>query len=141
MNYNSKLAKARYEILSYPQYLELAKEETLGEADLQDLRIVVFRSCTLEPMEPIAKVELAFEGFLARMHFMGFNSFEQDLLNEKGGLGEKKPDVALFFLTLQEFLPDFITHFQNFSPQEIEEPGSPNHHHSPKSPVVSTAAL
>ncbi|MDO8470429.1 MAG: HAD-IIIC family phosphatase [bacterium] len=103
---------------TYKDYLELARR--IDEAPQgEPLSLAVFHSCTLEPIEPVMRVELVSEGFVPAIRFFGYNIFEQELLNPAGEYG--KYDVVLLFATLQEFFPELMYDFHNTVPLELEK--------------------
>ncbi|MDO8470942.1 MAG: HAD-IIIC family phosphatase [bacterium] len=105
---------------TYKEYLELARQidKTPQGAPLS---LAVFHSCTLEPIEPVVRVELVSEGFAPAIKFFGYNIFEQELLNPAGEYGKGTYDVVFLFATLQEFFPELIRDFHNITPLELEK--------------------
>lgn len=105
--------------MKYKDYLE-SSEKTLGLQG-EPLSLAVFHSCTLEPIEPVLRRELAELGFSPAVRFYGFNIFEQELLNPAGEYAKERPDVVLLFFTLQEFFPELLHEFHTLSPSQLEE--------------------
>ena len=106
----------KYQNISYQDYLAL-QGKLRG---VTPLSMAVFSSCTLEPLEPVLKAELAFEDWDASFDFYGFNIFEQELLSE-GKYQATNYDAILLFFTLEQFFPELIWSFAAFSPQDLEK--------------------
>lgn len=87
-------------------YLKAAREiHKHGDPSLQELRIGLVGSYTLNFLTPYLVVEGAKKGFLIREYIGPFNQTNQQLLDPKSALLEYQPNIIIILNRFEDFFP------------------------------------
>lgn len=84
-------------------------------------RVAFLRSFTVEPVEPILRVEAAVTGLDVRVHFGGFNAYVQEILDPQSGLYAFAPDIAVLAVQTRDVAPQLWRGFADLRSEEVAE--------------------
>lgn len=108
--------------MNYIDYIKKRNEivEKVSKECLRKLKIVIFRSFTIETIEPILQVKLAEEGIYSKISIGGYNQYYQDIVNEESKYNNEDYDVCIIAVRLEELYPTLINNFLNEKENLIE---------------------
>jgi FkbH-like protein len=95
-------------------------------ADLADnvpmvkCRIAFLRSMTLEPLIPIFRGAALVSGINPSIHVGLFNSYLQELLDEKSDLYSFAPDIVILAVQTRDIAPEVWDAFADLTPQQVD---------------------
>ena len=113
--------RAEVSRFGYNDYLRHLKTVEEACTEGKPLRVALLRSYTVEPIEPILKLRLLLDGFRPSIWIGGYNQYTQEILNERSGLHEFRPDLVVMLIRLEEVMPDFVDEFPSAPSSHWEE--------------------
>ena len=113
--------RAEVSRFGYNDYLRHLKTVEEACTEGKPLRVALLRSYTAEPIEPILKLRLLLDGFRPSIWIGGYNQYTQEILNERSGLHEFRPDLVVMLIRLEEVMPDFVDEFPSAPSSHWEE--------------------
>ena len=117
--YEIKQEMSGFKISNYFHYLKYI-QENMDLSSHKKLKIAVLRSYTGEMVEPLLKLKLLLEGYIAEFNWGDYNQFSQEILDESSSLYKSHPDLILLMIRIDELMPQFVINFADKKESEWE---------------------
>ena len=108
---NTELLKALATVDRRPNpgsYAQAARQLTAEFQELQELRVSLLASFTIDGLTPYLRVAAAQRGFLANVNIAPFNTVHQQLLDPASELHSDKPDVVVVTQLVEDVCPSLV---------------------------------
>src|ERR1700730_6069769 len=101
-------------------YISSCYADLGGNLPMMKCRIAFLRSMTLEPLIPIFRGAALVSGINPAIHVGQFNSYLQELLDEKSGLYSFAPDIVILAVQARDIAPEIWDGFADLTPQQVD---------------------
>lgn len=87
-------------------YIMTYADRLRGRVSLSPCRVAFLRSFTIEPVIPLLRAASLIKGLDLEVQIGGFNTYAQDVLDEKSALYEFSPNVAVLAVQTRDVAPE-----------------------------------
>lgn len=118
MSPDPDLAELRRQLpaFGFNEYLRHLKAAEAAAASARPIRVAIVRSYTVEPIEPLLKLQFLLDGWRPSLWIGGYDQYAQEMLDTGGGLYRFAPDLVVVMVRIEEMLPEFVDEFPSFEP-------------------------
>ena len=88
---------------------------------LTSCRLAILRSFTVEPVIPLLRAAAFINGIDLTVQVGQFNTYVQEILNEKSSLYSFAPDIVILAAQTRDLVPELWTSYADLSPAEAQE--------------------
>ena len=100
-------------------YISSCYADLADNLPMVNCRIAFLRSMTLEPLIPIFRAAALVSGINPTIHVGQFNSYPQELLDEKSDLYSFAPDIVILAVQTRDIAPEIWDAFADLTPQQV----------------------
>ncbi len=100
-------------------YLLSRVERWRDHFPLTQCRLAILRSFTVEPAIPLLRAAAFIAGIDITVQIGQFNTFTQDILNEKSSLYQSAPDAVVLAIQTRDLVPELWINYTDFSASDI----------------------
>jgi FkbH-like protein len=97
------------------------REQALDSLPLTKFKLAILRSFTVEPIVPLLRAEALAYGIDLEIHVSDFNTYAQDILDEKSSLYRFVPNAVVLAVRADEAAPELWSGFADLSPEVAQE--------------------
>jgi FkbH-like protein len=97
------------------------RDQAADPLPLAKFKLAILRSFTVEPIVPLLRAEALAYGIDLEIHVGDFNTYAQDILDEKSSLYRFAPNAVVLAVRADEAAPELWNGFADLSPEAVQQ--------------------